>query len=394
MLMLPKSFVFNLAQDSIEIKDGILYQTRKDGSLSRSESLEYLEKLYKEEYAEEIDNFQTKNIQNYMDKNIKNKRLNLKAIQEQLTKSKANMIIFREIIPRISGESLLGNINLEVKQDTDKPADVTKYAEYQEYEDTKKKYETRATLKNPKFHKTTDHSIMGRYVLSGFDVKIKNGRICNGSLLMSIDDAEKRFQEILQKELLVESVKNISKRNNELARMEGQEEALKRILERESFSGKRGGFMKRGAKTYIFWMNFPSFINKFPSNGRYYKFPAGKIKIDAIYDSEDFEPMHLTIRSEGDYIHPYTDYKLNKDGDRLMCTDEKVDEIKEESGKGWAKMIEMLLVGKKTMMSSFNSRMYNEKDWYRKHNYNRFEISESDARNGKTPITNINIIGG
>jgi hypothetical protein len=393
MLSLPKSLVFSLAQDSIEIKDGILYQVRKDGSLSESESLEYLETLYKEEHADEIDDFQTKNIQNYMDKNIRNKKLNLKAIQEQLAKSRANTIVFKEIIPRISGETLLGNINLEVKQDTDKPVDVTKYAEYQEYEETKKRYETRAVLKNPKFHKTADRSIMGRYVLSGFDVKIIKGRVYNGNaLLMSLDDAEIRFQELLQKELLVEAVKNLSKRNKELARIEGQEEALKKIMEKESFSGKQGGFMKRGDKTYIFWMNFPAFINKFPNNGRYYRFPAGKIKIDATYDSGDFDPKQATIRADGDYIHPYTEYNI-KNGDRLLCTDEKVDDIKKESGRGWAKMIEMLLVGKKTLMSSFNSRMYNPEDWYRKHNYNKFEISESAARNGKTPITNINILG-
>lgn len=406
--MLPHTYFYNLAKEGLVVMGGRIYQLVKGDEftfkgkkygLSESETIANLEELYQEENKEEIDRHQTTDIQKYVAKNIKNKSMTIKSMQEFIENNNALLLIFGEIIPRISGEKLLGNREWDVEiKDSEEYVKLEDYEEYREYQSMLKKYDMKALMKNPDYYSVKDRSIIGRYILYGMDVVAVNNQaysIKTDECLGSIDDIERKYMQILRVGFIIKSLKNLGVRNKELETLNKQQAVLNKLIKQKEFAGKDGGFRQINSRAFEFWMRFPKFINKFPDNGQYYLFPAGKVKIKARYDSKDFSFSRSDLCVDGHYKHPYSTWDDDDENSDICIGEYKITKAMKEKNKGWENMITLLNVAKRVLLSGYNSRHDNIDDHYWKDDgFSEFMISEEKAKSSKIPITNVNVRGG
>lgn len=434
-MSLPHTYFWNIAKSSIMVYNGRIYQLVSSSSenatntltingkkykFEESESLVDLEALYNTDFEDEIDAnktiFLNEKLKDGVSRHTKWKLKSINKIKSELERNQALLLILEKIIPEIEGKNPLKHVDEYAKKlPKEKIAKIKeKVSEIERVvlDELIKKLEIRGVLLNESkgfmTNNLRDRSILGKYLFHHFNIVILSPKKMfvfsdkksddkaniNGNKYYlqsyeeypSIDFIEKTYLELLEHTFNFEALEVMDKTIEGLEEVYSQEALLNQIIKGEEFHGTNGGFYRHVSGKFVFYVNFPQFINKFP-NEEYVLFPSGKIAVGAVYNhsKKDFSIMRNSISILGRYEHPFTSPFDNNDESGFCIGSYTM----KQKMKGYEKIPQVLVELKTLLMSGYTP--YNRNKVY-SHDYH--SISRKEAINKGIPITNENLVIG
>lgn len=434
-MMLPHTYFWNIAKSSIMIYNGRIYQLKPatsnrttnvvkvNGDLyefEESETLLDLEALYNTDFVAQIDELKTQFLNEKLKDSVSNyskwKLKSINKIKSNLEENNALLLILEKIIPELEGKNPIDHVkeyaDMLPKEEIQKFKEKISEVERVVLDEKIRKVEIKGVLMQESLDVTSnqkDRSILGKFILHNFNIVILsptkmlvfstkksedrvdiNGNTAylqNYKEYNSIDGIESSYLDLLEHTFNFEALEHVDKTIEELGELYKQEALLNQIIKGEEFHGHEGGFYKHTSGKFVFYVNFPQFINKFP-NGDYVMFPSGKIAIGATYDNrkKDFSIMRDSITLLSRYFHPFT--QPFDDGDEShFCIGSYT---LRQKMPGYEKIPQTLMELKTLLMSGYNSYHRNIENVY-KHNYSS-RMTLSEAKKKGVPITNEDIV--
>lgn len=431
---LPHSYFWNITKSPTMIYNGRLYCLSKTDrenknniikidndcySFEVSESLRDLEALYNTDCSKEIEEYKSlflnKKLKDTIARHIKWKLKTVSQIKSQLEENDALIVILEKIIPEVEGKNPLKHIEEYAsqlpKEEIQKFKEKVSEIEGLILNEKLVKIEARGAIgeeAGAKINNLKDKSNIGRYIFHNFNVvilsptkmfvfstkKSSNKIEINGENhylqeykeYKSLDAVEGIYIDLLENLFNCEALQNVDKTIEELDEIYKQEALLSTIIKGEEFHGKGGGFYRHRNGKYVFYINFPQFVNKL-SDDRYALFPAGKIAVGANYDAKrkDFAIIRDSISVLSRYRHPFTK-PLDTGDESHFCIGSYT--MKREM-PGYEKIPQVLAELKTLLMSGYNVYHRNKSNVYG-HFYTH--ITKAEAEKRKIPITNEGII--